>query len=371
LIATLSLPGLLGVLGCDASFVPPPPPELSDSTASGLRPDAGLAGNIRPATSRNQSPSANARANDVASGTRGGARVVKLILSRPADSDHLFLAQVLRREVGKGRAAFRFVKPEPDESGSSGRLIEAIRSANPGDALIVEVNDDPAFLESLDDAGARGVAILALDRPFPARGNKVHPWITYESLGGAGQQIVQTLLEAARLFGYTTKDRIVFLDNRTPHRYRAERIAALTDALRTAGRSFETVSFEGDGTAASRALEKALSTGPTVAVVVAEEDIGVFAAQRKSVNHQDQKRPEFLFGGFLSYDIRTPGDRRNLTAFCDLNVDEFGVKTFETAQQLMDGKSVAEKTVVPVHVRNASTIVVPTISQPPDASRSP
>jgi ABC-type sugar transport system substrate-binding protein len=272
--------------------------------------------------------------------------------------------------VGKAKLSFRLVKPEPDESSISGRLIEAIRSAVAGDALIVELDDDPAYMESLYDADARGVVILALDRPLPARGNKLHAWISYESLAGAGQRIVQAVLEGARLFHYSTKDRVVVIENRTPHRYRAERIAALTDALRAAGRSYETVSFERDGDAASQALEKALSTGPRVAIVLAEEDTGLFAAQQKSVVQRDQKRPEFVLGGFLSYDIRTPGDRRNITAFGDLSVDEFAVKAFQTVQRLMEAKAIPEKTEVPIHVRNASMILVPNDSRSQETSPS-
>jgi len=301
---------------------------------------------------------------------QGRARILKLVLSHPPDSDDLFLAQILRREAGKAKTSFRFVKPDPDQSSGSGPLIEAIRSAVAGDALIVELNDDPAFLESLYDASARGVALLSLYRPLLARGNKAVAWISYESLTGAGRHIVDKVIEGARLFGYTSKDRIVLLENRFPHRYRAERIAAITDALRAAGRAYETVSFERDGDAASKALEQVLRAGPRVAMVVAEEDTGLFAAQRQSVLQRDLKRPEFVLGGFVTYDIRTPGDRRNLTAFADLSVDEFAVKAFQTVQRLMEGRAVPEKTEVPVHMHNTSTILVPSDSPVHDSTSS-
>ncbi len=105
-------------------------------------------------------------------------------------------------------------------------------------------------------------------------------------------------------------------------------------------------------------------------MIVAEEDAGVFAAQRQSVIQAEQKRPPFALGGFLSYDIRTPGDRRNLTAFADLSVDEFGVKAFQTIQRLMEGKAGAVKTEVPVHAHNTSMILVPKAAPSQDTSPS-
>jgi len=295
---------------------------------------------------------------------------VKLVLSQPPDTDHLLLAQLLRREAGKAKTPFRAVMPEPNEAGFSDRLREAIRAAVAGDALIVELDDDPALIELLYEASARGVTILSLDRPLPPRGNKSHAWITYESFAGAGRQIVETVLGAARLSRSTPKDRIVVLENRTPHRYRAERLASLVDALKAAGRSYETVSFERDGDAASKALEQALSTGPKVAIVLAEEDVGLFGAQRKSVERSEQNRPPFVLGGYFAYDLRTAGNSRNVTVFGDPSVEAFAVRTFQTLERLMEGKAVPEKTEVPISVHNFSTTFVPTESQSPDTSRS-
>jgi len=295
---------------------------------------------------------------------------VKLLLSEPPDTDHLLLTQLLRREAGRAKMPFRVVKPEPNEAGFSNKLSKAIRGALVGEALIVKLDDDPALIKLLDDASARGVKILSLDRPLPTRGDKAHPWITYDSFTRAGHQIVETVVEAAKVLKSTTQDRIVVIENRTPHRYKAERIASLVDALKTAGRAYATVSFEGDVDAAAKALEQSLSTGPKVAIVLAEEDVGLFGAQRKSVERLEQNQPTFILGGYFAYDFRTADNTGHITVFGDPSVETFAVRSFQTLRRLMDGQTVPQRTEVPISVHKLSPTSAATESPSQDPSRS-
>ncbi len=362
--------GLSWVSGCDsASFVPPPPPEVSDSAEQVAHSLSPLPPSLR-STAKEESSFATSRESVDPRQGRSGSSVVKLVLSQPPDSDHLLLGQALRRELGKAKIPFRVVMPEPDEPSFSRRLTEAVRATVAGDGLIVDFNDDPALIELLYDASERGVSILTLDRPLTPRGKKSHAWITYEPFTGVGRQIVETLLEAARRLPSSPEDRIVVLENRTPHRYRAERLASLVDALKAASRSYETVSFERDSDAASKALEQALSTGPKVAIVLAEEDAGMFAAQRNLVDRLAKNRPTFVLGGYFAYDIRSAGNVSKISALGDPSVERFAVRAFQTLQRLMDGKAVPEKTEVPISVHGFSTNAIPTESQSAETSRS-
>ena len=240
--------------------------------------------------------------------------------------------------------------PDPHESNFSDRLRKALGSAVAGDALLVQLDHNSAPIDLLYDASTRGVTILLLDHPLPPRGSQTLPYVTYESFAQAGRQIASTLLEAARLARATPTDRIILLENRTPHRFRAERIASLADAFKAAGRSNYIVAFEGASDGATRRIEKALSTGPPVAVVAAEEDIGLFAAQSVLVKRVEQHQPEFVLGGYYAYDVRTAGNNRKITVFGDPSVEAFAVKAFRTAERLLAGEGVPEKTEIPISV---------------------
>jgi ABC-type sugar transport system substrate-binding protein len=282
-----------------------------------------------------------------------------LVLSHLPDSDHQYIGLVLQHLAGQAKMPFRLVKPQANEPNFSARQSEAIQSATAGDALIVEFNDAPAFLEILYEASNRGVVILSLDRPLPPHRGKQHPYITYEPFSRIGGEIVQAVVEAARIRQSAPGDRVVLLENRTPHRFRAERVASFVDALKAAGRSYEIVSFEADGDQAAKALDEAFSKPGKIAVVLAEEDTGLFAAQRMAVSRREQNRPLFVLGGYCAYDIRTPGDRRYLAVFADASVDAFAKKAFQTLVNLMDGKTVPERSEVAVSVHSRTTDLDP------------
>jgi ABC-type sugar transport system substrate-binding protein len=249
---------------------------------------------------------------------------------------------------------FRVVKPDPKEPRFADRLHEVIGAALAGDALIVEVDDDATFIESLYEASARGVVILSIDRPIPPRGGKAYPWITYEPFADAGRQIVDAVLRAARGSRLAPDDRILLLENRTPHRHGAERLASLADALKDASRSYEIVSFERDDDGARRSLQKALSAGPRVAIIVAEEDVGVFAAQATLADRLDHHQPGFVVGGYRAYDLRSADNLHHITVFGNPSVDTFGVKAFQTLGRLLEGKAGPEKTEVLISVHHLS-----------------
>jgi ABC-type sugar transport system substrate-binding protein len=346
--------GSFCAVGCDsAAFVPPPPPEVSE-IAKPITAFLPPVSDSSPFASKQHTSSAASQDSERLHRERSGGRIVTLVLTHPPDSDHLLLADVLWREAGKARLPFRVVKPNPKEPKFAEQRNEAISAALAGDALIVELDDDPAFIQALYDASARGVAILSIDRPIPPRGDKAYAWITYEPFAETGRQIVDTVLRPTRGSPSASEDRILVLENRTPHRHRAERFASLADALKDAGRSYQKISFEGDDDSARRSLQKALEAGPKVAIILAEEDVGIFAAQAKLVDRLNHNQPGFVIGGYFAYDLRSVDQIHHITVFGDPSIDGFGVTAFQTVRRLLEGKVGPEKTEVLISVHNLS-----------------
>ena len=118
----------LGVLaGCDStSFVPSRPPELSPfPTAAAKTSGAAPSPSVPPATT---TPAAAAGTKIPATPTVVRARLVELILARPASLDRSYLEQFLRRETGIKKCAFR-VYPQDNQPVSPVQLAGEIRTA--------------------------------------------------------------------------------------------------------------------------------------------------------------------------------------------------------------------------------------------------
>ncbi len=192
----------LGVLpGCDStSFVPPRPPELSRSPAAAAKTSgAAPSPSVPPATT---SPAAAAGAKPLPTPT-ARARLVELILARPASLDRSYLEQFLRRETGIKKCAFRVFSPQDNEPMSPGQLAGKIRTAakRSTGALILEPVDAPEVREALREAESRGLGVVLLDSPLPATSSgKPNPFVTFKGFAEAAKQLVETV--ADEVFGF-------------------------------------------------------------------------------------------------------------------------------------------------------------------------
>ncbi len=346
----LLLIGLSGAVGCGGNpFVPPPPPELAESTSA----------------VGDSSPSAieiKEAGEEPPSRTTGG-RVVELILDRPPSADQVFLAQILRQRTGKAQTAFRSFAPEADEPRSVEWTVKTIQTAVELGAkgLLVEVDPAPAVLQALEQARAKGVAVLSLETPLPTASGKPFPVVTYGSFVDAGRRIVKTLLDAALKIPDFPSTRILIIDNRNAGPFREARLESLTAPLKDFGRKWDVVWFDGTETDGQRALNKALTTpGPRVSVVIAQEDLGFFLAHRALLSRIEQNQPEFLLGGYFSYDTRGgPDVLKKALVFGDRAVGRFAAKAFESLALAIDGKPVPDRIEVPIEVHATSMFFVP------------
>jgi ABC-type sugar transport system substrate-binding protein len=260
--------------------------------------------------------------------------------------------------------------PERFDPGSSGpqslspaEFAQKIRGAveRGASGLIVEPENDPAVHAALYEAVERGVAVLSLDQPVaPPSGGKPIPYITYASFAEPGRQIVQAVLEAGKLLRQG-RGRIIVLHNGSGDVYGTRWLESLTNPLREAGKSFELVAFSADSAAAPSALYKSLGADPDVAIVLADDYVGLNAAYSLLPEWRGANRPEYLFGGYLAYDYRSANELlRQATAFGDRAIEAFAVKVFQTMQSLIEGKPVSDRIEIPIIVHKKTKFFVPT-----------
>ena len=255
-----ALAGLILVPGCDSeSFVPPPPPGLGKPAETSLGSLSGSRVDPAPSASRPSSSLSTVRK----AGTRrpsgvGTARIIELLLAHSVDADRYYLVQVLRREAGNAKTAFRLVQPESGTSFSPVVLAKEIRAAvgRGASGLIVEPVEDPAVVDALHEAVDQGLAVLSLDRPVASRGGKSIPCMRYGAFSESGREIVQSVLDAAKLFHRPEPIRIILLHHRSTDPYATERLNSLAQPLKAAGKSFSLIEFDGETDQAARLAAK-------------------------------------------------------------------------------------------------------------------
>jgi DNA-binding LacI/PurR family transcriptional regulator len=355
--------GVLLAPGCDSmSFVPPRPPELSNPAQTG---DG--AASRTPVVSTSSSTNAPLLSSsgriDGAGRSTGGGKIVELVLAKPPSTERLYLVQSLRRDFGKATMSLRYTKPESVQPLSPEQLAGAIRKAiqRGSAALIVEPIDDPAVRDLLYENQSRGMKVLLLDQPLPQRGGKSIPSVTYQSFDKLGRQIVETVIDAAKMTRRLNDGRIVVIQNHLSDPYSADRLASLTNPLIAAGLKYEILPFEGDANAAKEAVTKSLMLPPKIAIVLAADDDGFNASHLVLTERIREGQPEFLLGGYTSYAVlATPDLVARAVAFCDRSIEVYASKTFQTVRSLIEGKPVGERIEIPMTFHHTSVLYVPT-----------
>ena len=341
----------LGVLpGCDStSFVPSRPPELSPSpTAAAKTSGAAPSPSVPPAAT---SPAAAAGAKPPATPTVR-ARLVELILARPANLDRVYLEQFLRREAGINKCAFRAVSPDGNDPMSSALLAHEIRMAanRSTGALILEPVDVPEVREALREAESRGLGVVLLDSPLPAPApGKPYPFVTFKGFAEAAKQLVETVADDARVLRLPADGTTLVIENRDQDSYSRDRLESITSALKAAGRAYDIVSFDGEQKGATEVVLQYLETHPKLTVILADHDFGVAGAFDARERWKKTNKNMFAIGGYFACDARlTPSVKSRVQGLVDRNVEGYARKAIQVALDLMDGKPVPERALVDV-----------------------
>ena len=104
-------------------------------------------------------------------------------------------------------------------------------------------------------------------------------------------------------------------------------------------------------------------------MVFADDGDGMSADQHVLSGWTKAGHLEFLFAGYLAYDIRSAGEiMRKASACGDRSVDTFGLKTFQTIQSQLDEKLVGEFVEIPIRVHKRTVVFVPT---PAESEKTP
>ncbi len=267
--------------------------------------------------------------------------------------------------------AFRLVQPEMGASFEPEILAKEIREAvgRGASALLVDPIQEPVVVDALHAAVERGTAVLLLDRPVASRKGRSIPFIRYGPIPDAGAQIVRGALDAVALFHRKEPGRIILLHHQSDDSYGDEQLSSLADPLRAAGKSFTAIDFQVDANQAVELLKKSLAADPKLALVLADDRLGMNAAYSVMTEWTRSNHDAFLFAGFVSYDIRTPNELfSEATFYGDRSVESLGIKAFQTIQRLLEEKPVGHRIDVPIGVHKKPVLFVPT---PENSERAP
>jgi ABC-type sugar transport system substrate-binding protein len=280
--------------------------------------------------------------------------LVELLLARPAGLDRSYLEQFLRQQSGIKKCAFRVVSPKDSEPLSPEQLASEIRTAvnRSTGALILEPVDVPEVREALREAESRGLGVILLDSPLPATSpGKFYPFVTFNGFAEAAKQLVETVVDDARVMRLPTDGTTLVIENRDKDFYSRDRLESITAALKAAGRAYDLESFDGEQKRATEVVLRYLGTHPKLTVILADHDLGVIGAfeareQWKKTNHST-----FAIAGYAACDVRLSDHvKHNVQGLVDRNVEGFARKALQNAADLMEGNPVPERTVVDVRL---------------------
>jgi ABC-type sugar transport system substrate-binding protein len=337
--------------GCDSTtFVPTPPPELNEPVKPGIAATFDRAGSAATFSV----PAAEKHAGK-------GVRIVELILAQPPDPDRVLLDQLLRIELAKVLIPLRLTQPDPQKRSSPEDLAGAIRAAvGRGVAgLVVEPSEEAIVVDALYDAVGRGLPVLLLDRPVPARGGKAIPRVEFTAFSDVGRQIVAAVLEADRKLKPAKPGRIVLLHHRSGDPYLERSFESLLGPCQAAGKPMEILEFDGDAEQGMAVLRKSLEADPELEILVADDAVGVYVGFRIHVDRSESGGRGFLLAGYTPNDYRIVTFLDFIFAIGDRSVGSYASKTSQAIRRLMEAKPLGDVVEVPVTFTQSAMIPTP------------
>jgi ABC-type sugar transport system substrate-binding protein len=341
-ILVLSALGL--AVGCDStSFVPPRPTELGRPTVMPERADAKAAGSVPATVATNASGTKSEATAGVAR-----ARLVELLLARPANLDRLYLEQYLRRDTALSKCAFRSVIPKEDEPADPQWLASEIRAAadRTTGVLILEAVDAPIIRNALHAAEAKGLPIVLLDASLPSSSpGKSYPCVTFEPFAPVSRKLVQALADDAQRLRLPPHGEALVITDKSPDCIDPDRLDSMKKALQEAGHPFEVVAVEAlVPKEAIGPLQSKFETSPKVTIALADHEYALQAAFQARDQWRGAGKHAVALGGYAACDARLDSMPKALSeCIVDRNTEGYARKALQVALDLMSGKSVAER----------------------------
>jgi hypothetical protein len=217
--------------------------------------------------------------------------------------------------------------------------------------LVVEPIDDPVVVDALYDAVGRGVAILLLDRPVPARGGKSISRVEFVGFDDVGRKVVAEALGAVRNLTPAKPGRIVLLHHRSDDPYLERAFGSLLKPAQAAGKPIEKLEFDGDVDQGVAALRKTIAANPAIDILLVDDMVGINAGFRVRVGDVKSGRRGFVLAGYTPDDYRVVTFLDLVEAFGDRSVGFFASKASLAIRNLMENKQVGDVVEVPVTFR--------------------
>ncbi len=267
----------------------------------------------------------------------------------------------------------RLSEPDQAKESSPERIAGAIRAAVGRGAagLIVEPDDNAVVVDALYEAVGRGVAVLLLDRPVPARGGKSIPHVEFIGFADVGRQVVAAVLEAARTQKTAKPGRIVFLHHQSDDPYLERASRSLLEPCQAAGKPMEVLKFDGDTDQGMAVLRKALAADPEIEALLADDAIGLFVGFRIHMDTTESGRPGFVLGGYTANDYRDASVLDRTYSIGERSVTAYASKTSQAIRGLMDARPVADTVEVAVTFSKRAAVPQPAAIEPAPGKRAP
>lgn len=252
--------------------------------------------------------------------------------------------QICRQEAGQAKFLFQLARAEsPDKQAE---LITKL--AAEGVAGMIIMPDQPETLTTvINDAAAKGIAIVLLDRAVPGVEGKA-TFLTTNDMAIPAKEIVKSALEDAKAAGFPPEGPAVVLVNNSAAGSVNLRLKALADAAKSAGLTvLPEISFTNSSDQAAKLLAELFEKEPKIAMVLADDDIGLAASQM----YRTKLRPlgKYVSAGFGTGEgsLSTVKQGEH-TSIGDLNTNLFAKRAIRTLEQKISGKVIADRVEIPV-----------------------
>ena len=120
---------------------------------------------------------------------------------------------------------------------------------------------------------------------------------------------------------------ILVIENRDKDFYSRDRLESITSALKSAGRAYDLVSFNGEQKGATEVVLEYLKTHPKLTVIISDHDFGVVGAFDAREQWKKTNKNMFAIAGYAACDARLDDNMKTrVQGLIDRNVEGYARK---------------------------------------------
>lgn len=313
---------IAAAVGCDSSFVPPPPGKSrSSASTSGAMP---------------------VRAKEIA-----------LVLPAEENSDLTLYDIVARNEAGQLKVVYHPLKPP---AGSPpGKQAELIKQAvaEGASALIVVPDATKETADALAGLDPKKTPVILLGRSPSGTASASMPHIGFSKFDESARALVAAVQGGEKTLGIKPDSPAVLVTITPPDESSAERDAALIAAMKAANIPLaDTVKLGSDPTEGSKVLAEAIKGRPELGALICDDEPTVTAA---NAIRRDYPNRKFVVAGYFAGRNNAPVLLQgNVAALAERSVEMLVRRAVRLALDRAEGKDVPPTTTVEITLRPGS-----------------